>query len=62
MLPFNNLFRFVVGVGFTQEVSEMICQDANALLELDDATVNSELTAMSDDVKNTVRELVLGDE
>lgn len=40
----------------------MICQDANALLELDDATVNSELTAMSDDVKNTVRELVLGDE
>lgn len=62
MLPFNNLFRFVVGVGFTQEVSEMICQDADALLELDDATVNAKLAAVSDDIKNEIRELVLGDE
>lgn len=62
MLPFNNLFRFIVGVGFAQQVSEMICQDADALLELDDATVNAELAAVSDDIKNKIRELVLGDE
>lgn len=62
MLPFNNLFRFIVGVGFAREASKIIGQDANALLELDDATVNAKLAAVPDDTKNKVRGLVLGDE